>query len=104
MTKDEALEHIYKQQDIFSKYNLNRDITDVVIPLLNDVAKVVSKINDSDAVMDNYELGFMEGKAKGVEETIDKVCDLMIDMLNDGTIEAKDIGKVNMMIRGLCGD
>lgn len=41
----------------------------------------------------------MHGATEQRQIDIDKVCDLMISLLNDGTIETRDIGKVNTIIR-----
>lgn len=43
--------------------------------------------------------GYMHGAEEQRQIDIDKVCDLMVTLLNDGTIETRDIGKVNTIIR-----
>lgn len=46
-----------------------------------------------------YTTAFKNGATEQRQIDIDKVCDLMISLLNDGTIETRDIGKVNTIIR-----
>ncbi len=49
---------------------------------------------DTARAMD-YEIGASEQRKVDIE----KMCDLLIEMLNNGLIETRDIGKVNMRIK-----
>jgi len=49
-------------------------------------------------------LSYLTGAYEQRKLDIDKVCDLILVMLNDGTIETREILKVNKIIRDVLGN